>query len=127
MEFQRASTTEEEMEVLPWLGYAAFHLGDYRKALEAYQAWQSTGEAPEEVHLYIGCCYFYLQQYAEAEAALVAEPPAAPEDTHELGSSCKRLAVSSGLFCIIASAVWRRARLGGVEAAPWCSTIASEE
>jgi intraflagellar transport protein 56 len=76
MEFQRASTTEEEMEVLPWLGYAAFHLGDYRKALEAYQAWQSTGEAPEEVHLYIGCCYFYLQQYAEAEESAKRGPKA---------------------------------------------------
>ena len=81
MEFQRASTTEEEMEVLPWLGYAAFHLGDYRKALEAYQAWQSTGEAPEEVHLYIGCCYFYLQQYAEAEESAKRGPKVGLQDT----------------------------------------------
>jgi hypothetical protein len=53
--------------------------------------------------------------------------PAAPKDAHELGSSCKRLTIASGLFCMIASAEWRRVRLGGVEAAPWCSMIASEE
>ena len=74
MEFQRASAAEGEVDVLPWLGYAAFHLGDYRKALEAYEAWESTGQAPEDVHLYIACCLFYLQQFPEAQKAAEKGP-----------------------------------------------------
>ena len=36
LEFERRAGTENPM-TLPWLGYAAFHLGDYKKALLAYQ------------------------------------------------------------------------------------------
>ncbi len=37
LEFERRAGLETPM-TLPWLGYAAFHLGDYSKALKAYQA-----------------------------------------------------------------------------------------
>ena len=74
MEFQRASNPGEEVEILPWLGYAAFHLGEYRKAVEAYQAWDATGQAPVEVHLYIACCLFYLQSFKEAMEAAKRGP-----------------------------------------------------
>ena len=74
MEFQRASNQDEEAEILPWLGYAAFHLGDYRKAVDAYQAWEATGQAPVEVHLYIACCLFYLQSFPEAMEAAKRGP-----------------------------------------------------
>lgn len=36
LEFERRAGEETPM-TLPWLGYAAFHLGDYAKALKAYQ------------------------------------------------------------------------------------------
>ena len=36
LEFERRAGTETPM-TLPWLGYAAFHLGDYKKAWTAYQ------------------------------------------------------------------------------------------
>ncbi len=36
LEFERRAGTETPM-TLPWLGYSAFHLGDYKKALNAYQ------------------------------------------------------------------------------------------
>lgn len=42
LEFQRRAGEEDPM-TLPWLGYAAFHLGDYAKALKAYQARAGAG------------------------------------------------------------------------------------
>jgi hypothetical protein len=36
LEFERRAGNETPM-TLPWLGYAAFHLGDYNKALHAYE------------------------------------------------------------------------------------------
>jgi hypothetical protein len=38
LEFERRAGEETPM-TLPWLGYCAFHLGDYTKALKAYKVW----------------------------------------------------------------------------------------
>ena len=39
LEFQRNSG-EGDGDTLLWLGYCAFHLGEFRKALEAYTSYQ---------------------------------------------------------------------------------------
>ena len=64
-------TDDAEKDTLGWIGYCAFHMGDYKKALETYEEWISTGSFPEEVYLYKACCLFYLQMFklAEQEAA----------------------------------------------------------
>jgi intraflagellar transport protein 56 len=63
LEFQR-HTGEANALTLPWLGFAAFHLGDYKKALDVY-----TELAPTDpvYNLYASCCQFYLGEYAAAE------------------------------------------------------------
>jgi len=63
LEFQR-QTGEANALTLPWLGYAAFHLGDYKKALDVY-----TELAPTDpvYNLYASCCQFYLGDYSAAE------------------------------------------------------------
>ncbi|KAI9357612.1 hypothetical protein DFJ73DRAFT_820409 [Zopfochytrium polystomum] len=50
-----------------WLGYTAFHLGDYRKAMETYQLILSESNAESIVHLYLASCYFFLGMYKEAD------------------------------------------------------------
>jgi intraflagellar transport protein 56 len=41
LEFERRAGEETPM-TLPWLGYCAFHLGDYTKALKAYKVWRHS-------------------------------------------------------------------------------------
>jgi len=66
LEFNRQSNDDDD-STLPWLGYCSFHLGDYKKALEAYHVMMKSGNAPSETHLYIACCMYYLQLYKHAE------------------------------------------------------------
>lgn len=71
LEFQR-QTGEVTAQTLPWLGYAAFHLGDYKKALDVYTELAEKAEADgggPVYHLYASCCQFYLGEYALAEEA----------------------------------------------------------
>ncbi len=65
LEFQR-HTGEANPLTLPWLGYAAFHLGDYKKALDVYT---ELAVAEPVYHLYASCCQFYLGEYSLAEEA----------------------------------------------------------
>merc|ERR1719450_1502805 len=90
LEFNRKAGDENEIESLLWIGYCAFHLANYQKAVEAYQEVISLGKSkrgatteknsgkepdagdedegiPHEVHLYMGCCMYYLQMYEQAE------------------------------------------------------------
>jgi len=69
LEFHKTHDTPiEGYPVLPWLGYCAFHLGDYTRALEAYQEMvDKDDDVAPEFHTYAGCCLFYLGQYKEAE------------------------------------------------------------
>lgn len=71
LDFNKNSPEEDtsEMDTLMWIGYCAFHLGNYSRAQEAYQELIATDNCPEEVHLYVACCLYYLQMYSEAEEA----------------------------------------------------------
>jgi len=77
LEFQRQAGEEQENS-LEWLGYCAFHLGDFQKALNSYdQLLREDDQANEEIHLYKACCYYYLQMYKEANEAAEKGPKTA--------------------------------------------------
>jgi intraflagellar transport protein 56 len=74
LEFNRRSGQEPAEEVMTtmWIGYCAFHLGQFQRAFDAYQSILNTvpsGEAPPTVHLYQAACLFYLQMYKPCEEA----------------------------------------------------------
>ncbi|XP_067129571.1 intraflagellar transport protein 56 [Centruroides vittatus] len=50
-----------------WISYCAFHLGEYRHAMEIYEKVLKKDNVPPIVNIYLACCYFYLGMYKEAE------------------------------------------------------------
>eukprot|EP00617_Octactis_speculum_P018662 CAMPEP_0185750798 /NCGR_PEP_ID=MMETSP1174-20130828/9557_1 /TAXON_ID=35687 /ORGANISM="Dictyocha speculum, Strain CCMP1381" /LENGTH=617 /DNA_ID=CAMNT_0028427469 /DNA_START=265 /DNA_END=2118 /DNA_ORIENTATION=- len=67
LEFNRKTGDGDNKETLMWIGYCAFHLGKYERALEAYQSIEThSTEVPNEVHLYMACCLYYMQMYPQA-------------------------------------------------------------
>lgn len=73
LEFRRRTDDTDET-TLPWLAYSAFHLGDYRRALEVYDTMLAMPDCPREYNLFRACCLFYLHDYPEAEKAAMAGP-----------------------------------------------------
>mmetsp|Transcript_15217 Transcript_15217/g.20091 ORF Transcript_15217/g.20091 Transcript_15217/m.20091 type:complete len:563 (+) Transcript_15217:223-1911(+) len=69
LEFEKKSgETKDEGDTLKWIAYCAFHLGNYQKALESYQELIQLVEKPDpEIYLFMGCCYYYMQMYEQAE------------------------------------------------------------
>ena len=72
LEFQRNSGQGNEQTDL-WIGYCAFHVGDYKRALMEYEALlnskASSGSINKIVSICLACTYFYLGMYQEAEKA----------------------------------------------------------
>uniref|UniRef100_A0A665XDT1 Intraflagellar transport protein 56 n=1 Tax=Echeneis naucrates TaxID=173247 RepID=A0A665XDT1_ECHNA len=68
LEFQRSIGEKEEHADL-WIGYCAFHLGDYKRAMEEYKSLTINPECPAEVWVYLACALFFLGLYKEAEDA----------------------------------------------------------
>ncbi|KAI9188078.1 hypothetical protein H9P43_002469 [Blastocladiella emersonii ATCC 22665] len=67
LEFERASGTALQPYNWLWTGYAAFHMGDYIKAMTVYKTLIEQGNPDPLYHLYLGVCEFYLGMYAEAD------------------------------------------------------------
>eukprot|EP01002_Notosolenus_urceolatus_P015232 NODE_756_length_1806_cov_71.355720_g616_i0.p2 GENE.NODE_756_length_1806_cov_71.355720_g616_i0~~NODE_756_length_1806_cov_71.355720_g616_i0.p2 ORF type:complete len:572 (-),score=232.12 NODE_756_length_1806_cov_71.355720_g616_i0:90-1667(-) len=76
LEFQKnIGQSIEGFPTNPWLAYGYFHLGDYESASTVYREMiehaEKDGEAESEkrkmLHVYLGCCFFFLGQYKEAE------------------------------------------------------------
>ncbi|CAG9322586.1 unnamed protein product [Blepharisma stoltei] len=64
LEIQKSAARDEKL--LLWLAYSAFHAGEYKKAIEAYdELMKNPGYSPE-LHTYKACCYYALCQYDEA-------------------------------------------------------------
>ncbi|CAM9146233.1 unnamed protein product [Heterosigma akashiwo] len=76
LDFQKKSgESKDEEDTLKWIAYCAFHLGDYQKALESYQEMVSLVEKPDpEIYLFMGCCYYYMQMYEQAETEATKGP-----------------------------------------------------
>lgn len=64
LELQRSAARDEKL--LLWLGYSAFHSGEYKKAIEAYTELTKIPNYNAEIHSYKTCCYYALCQYDEA-------------------------------------------------------------
>ncbi|KAK2816835.1 hypothetical protein Q5P01_025026 [Channa striata] len=73
LEFQRSIGEKEEHADL-WIGYCAFHLGDYKRAMEEYKSLTLKPECPLEVWVYLACAFFFLGLYKEAEEAASKAP-----------------------------------------------------
>ncbi|KAG5186895.1 hypothetical protein JKP88DRAFT_269588 [Tribonema minus] len=75
LEFNRRSGDDDNLEdMLLWIGYCAFHVGRYQRALEAYEEVVAIGAGGGDVHLYVACCHYYLQSYDQAEEAASRGP-----------------------------------------------------
>lgn len=66
-QFERSSGNTNELND-QWIGYCAFHLGDYKRALLEFEKLtvHHKNPAPEN-WIGLACCYFYLGMYPEAE------------------------------------------------------------
>ncbi|KAI3353040.1 hypothetical protein L3Q82_019613, partial [Scortum barcoo] len=73
LEFQRSIGEKEEHADL-WIGYCAFHLGDYKRAMEEYKSLTMKPECPPDVWVYLACALFFLGLYKEAEEAASKAP-----------------------------------------------------
>ncbi|EGD72542.1 TTC26 protein [Salpingoeca rosetta] len=60
-----------------WIAYCAFHLGDYRRALQTYKKLLASEGSSERIWLYLACCCFFLGMYEEADAAAQKGPQCA--------------------------------------------------
>uniref|UniRef100_A0A1A8PTT8 Intraflagellar transport protein 56 n=2 Tax=Nothobranchius TaxID=28779 RepID=A0A1A8PTT8_9TELE len=76
LQFQR-STGEKEEHADLWLGYCAFHLGDYKRAIEEYKSLTVKPDCPAEVWVYLGCALFFLGLYKDADEAASKAPMSA--------------------------------------------------
>ncbi|XP_027430502.1 intraflagellar transport protein 56 isoform X3 [Zalophus californianus] len=68
LEFKR-HVGEQEADTNLWIGYCAFHLGDYKRALEEYENATKEENCNPEVWVNLACTYFFLGMYKQAEAA----------------------------------------------------------
>ncbi|NXW19725.1 IFT56 protein, partial [Circaetus pectoralis] len=73
LEFKRHVGEQEEDADL-WIGYSAFHLGDYKRALEEYEALTKQPACNPDVWVNLACTYFFLGMYTQAERAALKAP-----------------------------------------------------
>ncbi|KAF6727244.1 Intraflagellar transport protein 56 [Oryzias melastigma] len=73
LEFHKRIGEKDEHADL-WIGYCAFHLGDYKRAMEEYRALTMKPDCPAEVWVYLACTLFFLGLYKEAEDAASKAP-----------------------------------------------------
>jgi len=70
LEFKLKSKDGDPQDLLSWIGYCAFHLGNFHRAESAFRELLDTYKVSNEYYLYLSCCYFYQQEYVDAlEAA----------------------------------------------------------
>jgi tetratricopeptide (TPR) repeat protein len=68
---KKTDDAAEELDTLMWIGYCAFHLGQFQRAFDAYlEAINGQQGCPPEAHLYQAACLFYLQMYKPCEEAV---------------------------------------------------------
>ncbi|KXS09778.1 TPR-like protein [Gonapodya prolifera JEL478] len=70
LDFSR-SNGDSSVENILWTAYAAFHLGDYKRAMEVTIRHHDVDSL---VHLYLACTYFFLGMYKEADEAAKKSP-----------------------------------------------------
>uniref|UniRef100_A0A670K1N6 Intraflagellar transport protein 56 n=1 Tax=Podarcis muralis TaxID=64176 RepID=A0A670K1N6_PODMU len=73
LEFKRHVGEQDEDADL-WIGYCAFHLGDYKRALEEYEELTKRSGCNPDVWVNLACTYFFLGMYTQAEQAALKAP-----------------------------------------------------
>ena len=71
LEFKLKCQDGSVKELLLWIGYCAFHLGNFSRAEHAYKELLDTHDVIPEVHLFLACCYFYQQMYEDADREVI--------------------------------------------------------
>ena len=74
LEFKLRCQDGDMKDLLMWIGYCSFHLGNFRRSEEAYKELFDAYPVGDEIHLYQACCYFYQQMYEEAEKSALEAP-----------------------------------------------------
>ncbi|KAK1124274.1 Intraflagellar transport protein 56 [Melipona bicolor] len=93
LEFSNTSETTPKSEL--WIGYCAFHLGDYRRAATIYENLWKKDQTPADTSTNLACCYFYLGMYPEAQKILEDAPHSKLKNrllfhlAHKMGNEAK--------------------------------------
>jgi len=74
LEFKLRCQDGDSKTLLLWIGYCAFHLGNFHRAEEAYKELLTNYEVTDEIYLFQACCYFYQQMYDDATRAAEKGP-----------------------------------------------------
>merc|ERR1719502_1862351 len=69
-----AEEAKQDFDQSMWLAYAAFHLGEYKKALDAYQHLLDMGVDDPMLYVYQGCCLLGMGWHMEAEEKALQGP-----------------------------------------------------
>lgn len=95
LEFNSTSGSNLESEL--WMGYCAFHLGDYKRALTIYENLKKKENVLVDLITNVACCNFYLGMYPESQK-LLEEAPNSKLKTrllfhlaHKMGNEAKLL------------------------------------
>ncbi len=74
-------SSPNEVETLLWKAYCLFHSNDFESAQKIYidilSGNYKSGDPPEEIGLYLGCVYYFLEMYSEAAEAAIDGPECA--------------------------------------------------
>ncbi|KAJ3339121.1 Intraflagellar transport protein 56 [Gonapodya sp. JEL0774] len=75
LDFSRANG-DSSLDNILWTAYSAFHLGDYKRAMEvrSYREALKFPEVDAVVNLYLACTYFFLGMYNESDEAAKKSP-----------------------------------------------------
>lgn len=74
LEFKLKCNDGETKDLLLWIGYCSFHLGNFKRAEDAYKELLQVHDVGDDIHLFLACCYFFQQQYSEAEKSAELGP-----------------------------------------------------
>jgi len=69
-----AEEAKQDEERVMWLAYAAYHLGSYQQALDAYQSLIDKSSDDPMLNVYMGCCMERLGWHTEAEEKALQGP-----------------------------------------------------
>ncbi|CAK9802250.1 Intraflagellar transport protein 56 [Anthophora plagiata] len=93
LEFNNASESSIDSEL--WMGYCAFHLGDYKRAATIYENLRKKEPPPADLSTNLACCYFFLGMYPESQTILEDAPHSKLKNrllfhlAHKMGNEAK--------------------------------------
>lgn len=74
LEFNRSNDGNVDTVITAWIAYCAFYLHDFKRAMEEYKLLCEQPDVDKINFTYLGCCYFFLGMYKEANEAAERGP-----------------------------------------------------